>query len=764
MDEAMQTEDIDPALTCLPDPSLNPSTPAFQTPAKAPSRGRLDATMQDSPQLQLLSHGWGFTPAPARTRPRAHDMFNTSTASFGLGTPSTTAPACTSGYPVLCGSANELPGRASRQAVGTQSFPSGLGVGTAAPAPPAPSSLEPAIKLEEGVGDTDMSGIEPAAPPRRSGAKRKWQLGEYLATKIKKEGVEYQDTHGNFPVFPKYSAPLVSVPTGRMWEPAALTPNTIMSGTSEFLSALRGVGLPAETDNFIPFNQERMTKLALPKTPSPSPSPELEQPKKQRQQTQTNCIPLEYNRLTGEKFDVTVAHTKPDSNFLSLSQKEKTRSEKNSASREPHDKNKTTMDSSPMPPSKRARRSTSGLEDGEIESRKEKQHRRHQIYLHKHDNSPSRSRYNENRGRTLKRREDGPPNIDRYRPEIDRYRPARAKEATEGNLKGLNKEAPRGRELTRPIRARSTSKPPRPSWSDHLRMGREGEGLLGAPPSREVESHFGALPGRDWVPPGFNSLAIKSPPPMAFDQRQPIATGFSGQFPFQTVRQFPQFSGMQLEPSGMLQCQQDSQFQFGSQSQQRPLYPPVMPDIRLALKPLVTYSPVGASDPAEPNDHSPGHLLLEWAGENQLRLHAMELIQTLGLGQPGQRCDLRGLASALVSDRTLSLLAAYYPLQVSIQAPRFFRAYIGAIIESNREASGLVSMRSQQDLRQWFFELFMPVIEDIAPHYTHQPQQKQKPADHARPATPRDARQSRAGDKGNRSERMEAVKRMRDAH
>ncbi|KAI5840141.1 hypothetical protein BZA05DRAFT_423128 [Tricharina praecox] len=63
-----------------------------------------------------------------------------------------------------------------------------------------------------------------------------------------------------------------------------------------------------------------------------------------------------------------------------------------------------------------------------------------------------------------------------------------------------------------------------------------------------------------------------------------------------------------------------------------------------------------------------------WAGENQLRLHAMELIQTLGLGQPGQRCDLRGLASALLSDCTLSLRAAHYLLQVSIQAPRFFRA------------------------------------------------------------------------------------------
>jgi hypothetical protein len=110
----------------------------------------------------------------------------------------------------------------------------------------------------------------------------------------------------------------------------------------------------------------------------------------------------------------------------------------------------------------------------------------------------------------------------------------------------------------------------------------------------------------------------------------------------------------------------------------------------------------------------------------------------------------------MVSDRCLIRVGSFYPTQYPIQKPRNFRAYVGAIGESNREASGVVNNRSQQEMREWFFELFLPVVDDIVEDYTYH--QKPKPA-----AT--SAESSRDGAAGRAwAAHMEGVKKWNDPH
>jgi len=69
-----------------------------------------------------------------------------------------------------------------------------------------------------------------------------------------------------------------------------------------------------------------------------------------------------------------------------------------------------------------------------------------------------------------------------------------------------------------------------------------------------------------------------------------------------------------------------------------------------------------------------------------------------------------------------------------------------------------MNMPSQQELKQWFFKLFMPVIEEITKDFTHHPKQEQKATGHGFAASPRETREPFVRDW---LERMEAVKRRK---
>jgi hypothetical protein len=90
----------------------------------------------------------------------------------------------------------------------------------------------------------------------------------------------------------------------------------------------------------------------------------------------------------------------------------------------------------------------------------------------------------------------------------------------------------------------------------------------------------------------------------------------------------------------MHQQQRGSQLRVGSAAQTKPLYPPAIPPIKYVLRPFVTFCPLAAADPIDPKHHGPRHLVLQWAGDHQLKFLAMELLQKLGLDQDGQRRDL----------------------------------------------------------------------------------------------------------------------------
>ena len=654
--------------------------------------------------------------------------------------------------------------------MGSQFSPEGLRAGTAASQPPHIPSPTPHIKTE-GEDDTVMGGVGPV-PLKKPAEKEWWWFDGFPATKIKQEEMEHQDV----PVLPSVD--------GRN-ESGSPTLTTAVNATADALSVMGVAGAPAETDKYIPFNQGRLHMLSRPKIPSPS--PEAEEEPQAPQQTKTNCIPLEYNRVTGEKLLSTPTQNKThDSDFLPPSQKEKTRSDKIQSSPAPRKKYYRDINTSPVPASKRARRSSSRLGGGEdTEKKNESQYRQRRSsrdrdsgrsrYRHRREASPDRDWYHDDR-------EVSKLWADHYRPSGDRYRPSSAKGAAAGNpllrgdLQGLIRDAHGGKGPATPSRVETAPELSRVAWGDHLHMG------------LDEKIRFGSLPGRDWVPAGFNSLAINSPDPRSFEQPQPMMSNFARQFPFQSaqlfpqlgrlpgVAQFPQFPGVQMDASGMIQHQPGSQFQFGGSAQQKPLYPPAIPAIKYALRPFVTFSPLAASDPADPSDHGPRHFVLEWAGHHQLKLLAMELLHALGLDQDGQRRDLRvclshfpryrctypvltplqGLASVVVSDRCLVRVASFYPPQLPIQTPRYFRAYVGAINESNREVSGVVNIHSQQELRQWFFELFLPVVEDLAKNYTLQP--KQKPS-----SSSAESSLDSAGRRGW-GERMEAIKKRKNPY
>jgi hypothetical protein len=160
---------------------------------------------------------------------------------------------------------------------------------------------------------------------------------------------------------------------------------------------------------------------------------------------------------------------------------------------------------------------------------------------------------------------------------------------------------------------------------------------------------FRTLPGHDWMSSGVNSLAFSPADRRPVQQPQQMMSGFARQLPSQSVERLPRFRtfpscgfpGVPGGPEGWRSCASTAaglRLQFGGAAK-KPLYPPAISAVKNALTPLLLLCPFAASD-AIKKIHGPHHFILEWAGDHQLKLLAMELLRGLGPHLNGQRRDL----------------------------------------------------------------------------------------------------------------------------